>query len=189
MIMKRFLFPLAAVAGLQLAGCGENEQAFVDNLVRQTISNQGTPQEVSMRSSGDHNFSGTASIRLRDGQTGRFNCTVARQGSTSRYEARCVPVVDQATVDAMKAEIRRGLSANGAEVVNVEMTLQDQNRMTGYADVRAGGEQVRATCEAHREGPDTTSFRWQCRPPEGQAASGEQAAPAEGGEAPTEGGQ
>ena len=182
--MKPFTIPLAGAAGLLLAGCGQNEQAFVDNLVRDTISNQGSVQEVNMHSSGDHNFSGTAQIRLPSGQTARFNCTAARQGSSTRYESRCVPIVDQATVDAMKAEIRRGLTANGAEVVNVEMTLQGQDRMTGYADVRAGGESIRATCEATREGPDTANFRWQCRPPEGQAGQG---APAEGTEAPAEG--
>lgn len=185
--MKSYAFALGT-AVLLLGACQQNEQAFVDNLVRQALSNTGEAQEVSMTRQGDNGFSGTASARRPDGQMVRFNCTARRQGDTTQYLANCLQVVDQAMVDAMKAEIRRGLTSNGAEVLNVELTIRDQNRMSGFADVRGGGETIRAACEATREGPETASFRWQCRPPEDQAAAG-RAAPAESEEAPVADGQ
>ena len=178
-----------SLAGVALAGCRQNEQAFVDNLVREAVSNTGAPQEVSMTRQADNSFSGTASVRRTDGQTVRFNCTARRQGDTTRYEAVCLPVVDQAMVDAMKAEIRRGLTANGAEIVSLELSRQDENRMAGFVEVRDGNGTLRAPCEATREAPDSAAFRWQCRPPEGAAAAGEagqQAQPPAEGQAPAE---
>lgn len=184
--MRSYAFALGT-AVLLLGACRQNEQAFVDNLVRQALSNTGEAQDVSMTKQGDNGFTGTASARRPDGQVVRFNCTARRQGDTTQYLANCLQVVDQSMVDAMKAEIRRGLTGNGAEVLNVDLTIRDQNRMSGFADVRAGGETIRATCEATRERPDSAAFRWECRPPEGQAAAGEQGAPAEGGEVPADG--
>jgi hypothetical protein len=170
-IMKTLAIALGA-ATLLLAGCGQNEQAFVDNLVRQAVTNTGEAQEVAMTRQADNSFSGTATVRRRaDGQTVRFNCTARRQGETTQYLANCLQAVDQLMVDTMKTEIRRGLTANGAEVLNIELSVQDQNRMAGFADVRAGGETIRARCEATRESADSPAFRWACNPPEEGAAA------------------
>ena len=182
--MKGFVIALGA--GALLAGCGQNEQAFVDNLVRQAVSNTGEAQEVAMTKQADNSVSGTATARRADGQNVRFNCTARRQGETTQYLATCLQVVDQVMVETMKAEIRRGLTANGAEVLNVDLSIRDQNRMVGFADVRAGGETIRATCEATREGADSAAFRWQCRPPEGEAAAAGEPAPAVDTEAPAQ---
>lgn len=156
-----------------VAGCSQNEQAFVDNLVREAVSNNGQPQEVAMTKQADNSFSGTVTVRKPDGQTMRFNCTARREGDTTRYNARCLQSVDQAMLDSMENEIRTNLTGNGAQVVSVELNRQDDNKMTGFAELRDGSGTVRAPCEATRENGDSASFRWQCRPPEGQATSGE----------------
>jgi hypothetical protein len=187
--MKSLSIILGA-ATLLLTGCGQSEQTFVDNLVRQAVSNTGEAQEVAMTKQADNSFSGTATVRRRpDGQTVRFNCTARRQGDTTQYLANCLQVVDQLMVDTMKAEIRRGLTANGVEVLNIDLTIRDQNRMTGFADVRAGGETIRTNCEATREAPDSAAFRWACNPSADGAATAQQAAPAPAGVAPAEDGQ
>jgi hypothetical protein len=189
MIMKSHALLLAAAAVPALAACTQNEQAFVDNLVRQAVTNTGEAQQVAMTKQADNSFSGTVIVRRRaDGQTVRFNCTARRQGDSTQYLANCLQNVDQLMVDTMKAEIRRGLTANGVEVVNVELAIQDQNRMTGHADVRAGGQEIRTNCVASRESADSPAFRWECNPPD-QPATASAAEPAPGetpAEAPAE---
>ncbi len=165
--------------GALVAGCTQNEQAFVDNLVREAVSNNGQPQDVAMTKQGDNSFSGTATVRKPDGQTMRFNCTARREGDTSRYNARCLQIVDQGMLDSMENEIRQSLTRNGAQVVSVDLNRQDDNKMTGFVEVSDGGSTVRAACEATRENPDSAAFRWQCTPPEGQAAEAGEGTPAE----------
>jgi hypothetical protein len=173
--MKAMTLLLAGAA--LVAGCTQNEQAFVDNLVRETVSNSGQPQEVAMTKQGDNSFSGTATVRKPDGQTMRFNCTARREGDTTRYNARCLQAVDQAMLDSMENEVRQGLTSNGADVVSVELNRQDDNKMTGFAEIRDGGSTMRAPCEATRESANGAAFRWQCRPPEGQAAEAGEGTP------------
>jgi hypothetical protein len=160
-----------------VAGCTQNEQAFVDNLVTQAVSNSGAAQDVRMTKQADNSFSGTAAARRPDGQVLHFNCTARRQGDTTQYEARCLQQVDQAMLDTMKNEIRQSLARNGVEVASVTLTRQDDNRMTGYVEIRSDGAMVRAPCEATRESPTGPAFAWRCTPPGGQAAEAGEGAP------------
>ena len=60
------------------------------------------------------------------------------------YNWRCLPAIDQRMVDTMEGTIRQSLAQQG-EVREVELTRQDDMRMTGHAVVRdREGNEVRA---------------------------------------------
>jgi hypothetical protein len=64
--------------------------------------------------------------------------------------------------DRLENAMRETLSARG-EVKQIEMTKQDQDRMTGFAVVHpAGGREGRLNCNANRT--SGTSFNWRCVP-------------------------
>ena len=186
--MKTLAISLGA-ATLLLAGCGQNEQAFVDNLVRQAVANTGEAQEVAMTRQGDHSFSGTANVRRRaDGRTVRFNCTARRQGTSTSYEALCLQEIDQAALDELEANMRRSLESQRLTVSEIEFTRRDENHVTGFAQVSdpATGESARLVCSGARpSGGGRIEAR--CDVPGGPAtgAAPGEAAPA-GPDAPTE---
>lgn len=190
--MKTLSISLGA-ATLLLAGCGQSEQAFVDNLVRQAVSNTGEAQQVAMTKQGDSSFSGTATVRRRaDGQSVRFNCTARRQGNTTNYEALCLQEIDQAALHELEANMRRSLEGQGVTVSQIEFTRQGENNVTGFAQVSdpTTGETARLVCSGAR--PSTGGrLDARCDVPGGQAAgaappAGEQPAAGQGGQAPTE---
>jgi hypothetical protein len=74
--------------------------------------------------------------------------------------------------------IRQSL-AQQAEVRELELTRQDDMRMTGHALLRArNGNEVRANCTATRENEASNHFNWRC-----DSANSPAAAAAEAGEA------
>ena len=172
-MMKLCLISLGAVA--LLAGCGGGDQAVVDNLVRQAVSNNGAPENIAMAPQDDGSFRGTAAARPPSGPALGFNCTAVRREGNPGFEARCVRAIDQSWIDAMESEIRQRLIASGTEVVAVELTRQSDDRMTGYAEQRVGGRTVRAPCEASRENSTSSAFTWECRPAPGTPSPGEEA--------------
>ncbi|HVQ06859.1 MAG TPA: hypothetical protein VMS43_00340 [Allosphingosinicella sp.] len=176
-----------------IAGCGQAEGPFVSNLVREAVSPSGNVQQVEMTKQADNSYSGFATVRLPSGITARFNCTANRQGNTTRFEAQCRPVLDQAQVDMLEEELRRSFTSQGVTVLALELTRQDDNHVTGYADIReASGAEGRLPCTGTRN--PTSGFPVECRPPAtpipgrqtAQPAPDEGAQPAEQEEAPAE---
>jgi hypothetical protein len=184
--MKAIVLPLA---GIMLAtGCSQSEQAFVDNLVRQAVSNTGEAQQVAMTRQGDSSFSGTATVRRRaDGQSIRFNCTARRQGNSTNYEALCLQEIDQQALDELEANMRRSLEAQRLTVSEIEFTRQDENNVTGFAQVSdpATGESARLVCTGAR--PSTGGrIEASCNVPGGPAAGAAPPAAEEPAAAPAE---
>jgi hypothetical protein len=74
-------------------------------------------------------------------------------------------------VDNMEGTIRQSLAQQG-EVREVELTRQDDMRMTGHAVLRDGnGNEVRANCTATRENEASNHFSWRCTPGDSEAAA------------------
>ena len=168
------------LAALALAGCNmASQEDLLENSIRETLSNQGEVRDVEMTKQDDENFTGFALIRDRNGREGRLNCT-ARRTTGTNYDWRCNPTIDESVVTEMEGIIRTALERQ-ATVLEVDMTRQDDNRMTGFARVQdASGTEIRTNCTATRDAAGTANFNWRCNPAEG----GEQVeapAPAEGG--------
>jgi hypothetical protein len=165
---------------LALAGCSmASDEDRMENAIRAELSKNGTVNEVEMTREGD-NMVGFAQVRSNDGSEGRLNCTATRDSTKGpgNYNWRCLPAIDQRMVDDMEGTIRQSLGQNG-EVTEVELTRQDDMRMTGHATVRANGEEVRAECTVTRENEASNHFNWRCAPAGSPDAS---AAPAETGD-------
>jgi hypothetical protein len=88
----------------------------------------------------------------------------------------------------MEGLIRTEL-ARQATVLEVNMTRQDDNRMTGFARLQDGsGTEIRTNCTATRDPAGTANFNWRCQPGEGgEQVEAPAAAPAEEAAAPAEG--
>lgn len=169
---------------LAVAACSmASDEDRMENAIRAELSKQGTVNQVEMTRQGD-NMVGFAEMRGNDGNEGRLTCTATPDTAkgAGNYNWRCLPAIDQRMVDSMEGTIRQSLARQG-EVVEVELTRQDDQRMTGHAIVRANGEEVRANCTVTRENEASNHFNWQCAPGDASAA----AAPAEAGEGEAEG--
>ena len=157
---------------LAVAGCSiSSDEDRMENAIRAELSKNGTVNQVEMTRQGD-NMIGFAEVRTADGSEGRLNCTAtpdtAKAGS---YNWRCLPAIDQRVVDGMKNTIRQSL-ARQAEVRELELTRQDDMRMTGHALLRDGnGNEVRANCTATRENEASNHFSWRCEPADSPAAA------------------
>ena len=173
--MKRIAIYLGCA--LAVAGCSmSSDEDRMENAIRAELSKSGTVKQVEMTRQGD-NMTGFAEVRTADGSEGRLNCSAtsdtAKAGS---YNWRCVPAIDQRIVDRMKSTIRQSL-AQQAEVRQIELTRQDDMRMTGHALLRDGdGNEVRTNCTATRENEASNNFNWRCAP-----AGSPPTAPAEAG--------
>ena len=138
----------------------------------------------------DGGFTGFAMIRDRNGRQGRLNCT-ARPTGGSNYDWRCLPTIDESVVTEMEGLIRTELERQ-ATVIEVQMTRQDDNNMTGFALVEdGGGNQIRTNCVATRNPAGTSNFSFRCRQPGAVAESEvpqdqsvQEQAPVEEGEKP-----
>ena len=167
---------------LALVGCSmASSEDRMENAIRAELSKNGaTVNQVEMTREGD-NMTGFAEVRAADGSEGRLNCTATPDTAkgAGNYNWRCLPAIDQRMVDNMKNTIRQSLSQQG-EVVELELTRQDDMRMTGHAVVRGGdGEQVRANCTVTRENEASNHFDWRCAPADAAAAEPAAEAPAE----------
>lgn len=150
---------------LAVAGCSmSSDEDRMENAIRAELSKNGTVKQVEMTRQGD-NMTGFAEIRTADGAEGRLNCTAtADAAKAGSYNWRCLPAIDQRIVDGMENTIRQSLAQQG-EVTAVELTRQDDMRMTGHAVVRDGsGNDVRANCTATRENEASNNFNWRCQP-------------------------
>jgi hypothetical protein len=155
-----------------LAACSRvSDEDRMENAIRAELSKNATVNQVEMTSQGD-NMVGFAEVRSRDGSEGRLNCTATPDTTkASSYNWRCLPAIDQRMVDNMEGTIRQSLAQQG-EGREVELTRQDDMRMTGHAVVRDGnGNEVRANCTATRENEASNHFNWRCTPADSEAAA------------------
>lgn len=155
---------------LMLAGCASEEDQL-ENAIRENLASRGTVKQVELTKSDDNNMTGFAVVQTATGE-GRMNCT-AQRTEGSNFNWRCVPAIDEAMLTQMENTIRQSLSQQ-ATVLAVDMSRQDDDHMTGYAQVRDGdGTEGRVNCTAVRETGGTGNFNWECAP------AGAEAAPAE----------
>ena len=157
---------------LALAACSRvSDEDRMENAIRAELSKNGTVNQVEMTQQGD-NMVGFAEVRSADGSEGRLNCTAAPDTTKAgSYNWRCLPAIDQRMVDNMKNTIRQSLSQQG-EVRELELSRQDDMRMTGHAVVRVGdGSEVRANCTVTRENETSNHFNWRCDPADSRGAA------------------
>jgi len=154
-----------------LAACSmASDEDRMENAIRAELSKTGNVTQVEMTQQGD-NMTGFAEVRSADGSEGRLNCTAAPDTTKAgSYNWRCLPAIDQRMVDNMEGTIRQSLAQQG-EVREVELTRQDDTRMTGHAVVADGnGNEVRANCTATRENEASNHFDWRCVPADSPGA-------------------
>jgi hypothetical protein len=169
-MMKRFAICLGCT--LAIAGCSmQSDEDRMENAIRAELSKNANVSEVEMTRQGD-NMVGFAEVRSADGSEGRLTCTATPDtGKAGSYNWRCLPAIDQRMVDNMENTIRQSLAQQG-DVREVELTRQDDMRMTGHAVVRGGdGNDVRANCTATRENEASNHFNWRCTPADAEAAA------------------
>lgn len=157
---------------LALAACSmASDEDRMENAIRDELSKNGNVSQVEMTRQGD-NMVGFAEVRGPDGNEGRLTCTATPDTTKAgSYNWRCLPAIDQRMVDNMEGTIRQSLAQQG-EVREVELTRQDDMRMTGHAVVRDGeGNEIRANCTATRENEASNHFNWRCAPADSQAAA------------------
>ena len=151
--MKALSISLGALC-LLLTGCNrQSEEALIENAVSNTLSAQGNVQQVDLTKGADNNYSGTASIRSADGQSIRFNCTARRNEAQQQFDIRCGQVIDQVLLDQLKANMRRSLEQQSLTVADIELTKQDEDHVTGFAQVSDPntGESARLICTGARQ--------------------------------------
>ncbi len=177
---------MIGVATLALAACNMvSQEDQLENSIRNSLEAQGNVQQVEMTKQDEQNFTGFAVIRDRNGREGRLNCTARRTEGTN-YDWRCLPTITESVVTDMEGLIRTELERQ-ATVLEVDMSRQDDNNMTGFARVQdAAGNEIRTTCAAARSPAGTSNFSWRCRPDDGgqataqEAPTSEEVPPAEG---------
>jgi hypothetical protein len=184
--MRAFVI-LAGTAAL-LAGCNKsgneqagNEQQLVENGIRGQLTSQGTVTQIGMTRQGDGNYAGTATVRTSDGAETHVSCTANK--IDRGFATSCTPVLDQAQLSGLEARMRQLFAAQGLTVVNLHLARQDDEHITGNADLRnQAGEELHYPCTGGL-GP-TGRFEAQCVPQAGAApnAASQAAAPADGGE-------
>lgn len=170
--MRAFAISLGG-ALLMLAGCASEEDQM-ENAIRENLASRGTVKQVELTKTDENNMAGFAVVQTATGE-GRMNCT-AQRTSGSNFNWRCVPTIDEAMLTQMENTIRQSL-AEQATVLAVDMSRQDDDHMTGYAQVRdADGDEGRVNCTAARETGGNGNFNWECAPAGAQAAPAEAAA-------------
>ena len=166
---------IALGLGLGLSACQmQSEEDQLEEAIRNNLSAQGNVTAVELTRTDENNMTGFVDINQNNGRSGRLNCTAQRTTGTN-FQWRCSPAITEQVVVEMEGNIRNELARQG-EVVQVDLSRQDDNHMTGYAVVRDQmGNEIRTNCTATRDSTNVGTFNYQCSP-------GEQAAPAgEGG--------
>lgn len=184
-MMKSIGIFLGCAFALVVVGCSmSSNEDQMENAIRNELSKQGTVNQVEMTQEGD-NMVGFAELRSNDGSEGRLRCTATRDATKSgSYNWRCLPTIDQRVIDSMTNQIRQSLAQNG-EVTQIQLTRQDDMRMTGRATVRdPSGNEIHANCTVTRENEGSNHFNWECQPADSssQPSSEEPAEPADAGE-------
>jgi hypothetical protein len=166
--MRALLVSLGAAA--LLAGCAGSDEQQMENAIRNGLASQGDVQQVHLTRQADGNMSGFAVFRGRDGNVVRVNCTANRtQGR--EFAWRCAaPARSPQALENMKNQIRQSY-AGEATVLQVEMSWQDDNHMTGFVMLRdRAGNEGRHLCTAARDAANPANFPWRCAP-EGVASA------------------
>ena len=160
----------------------------VENGVANTLASQGNVQQVEITKAANSNdYSGTATVRRADGRTIRFNCLARRNEAQQQYDIRCGQAIDQAMLDELEASLRGQLEQQSLTVSEIELTKQDEDHVTGFAQVSdpASGESARLVCTGGRQ--DGGRILTRCDVPGGPAPNpGAAPAPAEPPPAPEE---
>lgn len=157
---------LAISLGLALAATActiQSEEDQLENEIRNQLAGQGNVQAVELTRQDDNTMTGYADIVDNQGNAGRLNCSARRTQGTN-FQLNCLPAITDQIVTDMENNIRQNLSQQ-AEVLQVDLTRQDDMRMTGHALVRSrDGTEIRANCTATRENPSSRMFNWECNP-------------------------
>jgi hypothetical protein len=164
---------------LAVAACG-NPQDQIENSIRNGLAAQGNVQEVELTRQDDDHLNGFATVSTANGTT-RLNCTAERQGTSTNFQWRCAPTIDDAMLRNLEGTIRESLSAQ-ASVDEVHMERQDADHATGYAILHDGaGNSIRTECSASRTPGGEGAIGWQCAPGEAPADGGGKQSAAPGG--------
>jgi hypothetical protein len=153
--MKALSISLGAMCVL-LAGCGgDSDKQAAEGMVRAALVGQGNVQQLDLSKQSDNNYAGIATLRMPDGQTVRLNCTARRTGSdaNANFTADCGQVIDQALIEQLKANMRRSLEQQSLTVADIQLTKQDEDHVTGFAQVSDTntGESARLVCTGARQ--------------------------------------
>lgn len=151
--MKSVTISLGVLCVL-LAGCNkQSEEALIENAVSNTLAAQGNVQQVDLTKGADNNYSGTASIRGADGRSIRFNCSARRNEAQQQFDINCGQVIDQALLDQLQTNMRQSLEQQSLTVSDVRLTKQDEDHVTGFAQVSDpnSGESARLVCTGARQ--------------------------------------
>ena len=156
---------------LALAGCEiQSEEDQLEEAIRNNLSAQGNVLNVDLTRSDENNMTGFVDIRQNNGREGRLACN-AQRTEGSNFSWRCSPAITEQVVQEMEGNIRNSLTQQGGEVMQVDLTRQDDTRMTGYAVVRdQAGNEIRTNCTAIRDTTNIGMFNYECTP--GEAAGG-----------------
>ena len=159
--MKAFAISLGFA--LLVAGCSvQSEEDQLENEMRNQLAGQGNVLDVQLTKQDENNMTGFADIRDNDGRQGRLACT-ARRSEGTQFSLNCVPSITEDVVQEMETNIRTHLTQQGGEVLEVDLSRQDDMNMTGHALVRTpDGREIRANCTAVRENPTSRLFNWRC---------------------------
>ena len=165
--MKAFAISLGMA--LAVAGCTvQNDEDQLEGAIRNQLESQGNVLDVQMTRQDDNNINGFADIRDNEGNQGRLNCTARRTEGTN-YQFNCLPAITDREVQQMETNVRNMLAPQG-EVLEVDLTRQDDMRMTGFARLRGpDGTEVRTNCTTTRQNPASRQFNIECNPGEGGA--------------------
>jgi hypothetical protein len=182
--MRAVLVSLGAAA--LLAGCAGSDEQQMENAIRAGLGNSGQVQQVDLTPQADGNLTGFAVIRGQGGNELRVNCSANRtQGR--EYAWRCTPPARNPQVlENLKTLIRQSY-AGQATVLNIELTWQDDDHITGFVALRdSAGNEGRHLCTATRDPANPQNVPWRCAAEDG-ASSAQAAEPA--AEQDTEAGQ
>ena len=157
---------IALGLGLALSACQmQSEEDQLEEAIRNNLSAQGNVINVELTRTDENNMTGFVDINQNNGRSGRLNCTAQRSTGTN-FQWRCSPAITEAVVVEMEGNIRNQLAQQG-EVVQVDLSRQDDNHMTGFAIVRDQmGNEIRTNCTATRDSANIGTFNYQCSPGE-----------------------
>jgi len=164
--MKRIAIGLGCA--LAVAGCSmASDEDRLENAIRENLSARGEVKQVELTKGEGNNMAGFAVVRVAGSNAdARLDCSATPDTTKSdnSYNWRCVPSIDEALLTQMEGTIRTALAAQ-ATVIEVDMSRQDNDRMTGFAVVRdAGGNEIRTNCTATRDDDASGNFSWECQP-------------------------
>ena len=167
--MRIFAISLGC-ALLTLAGCASEEDQM-ENAIRENLDLAAAPcKEVELTKTDDEQYERLRRSVQTDDRRGPAELHRPAHLRGSNFNWRCVPAVDEAMLTQMENTIRQSLSEQ-ATVLAVDMTRQDDDHMTGYAQVRdADGDEGRV--ELHRGARDRRQRQFQLGMRAGGSRSG-----------------